>query len=390
MMGSAPARRPRAVPPPSVAVARSDADAPSIRSALPSDNRALIELAAACPMAGDVGLLVDRGPDFFAMNRLEGEWWEVAVAGADPGEIAGCVALSRRAVYLHGRPAETFYAGDLKVHPSRRGGEAADALERWVAARASEEDPERLLFLTVLKGNASMEKRLPGPRGLPRLDPFATIRSHAIPLLHGRGRSDDLRISRAGPRDVEPMAELWARVAPERQLAPVMAADALARWVAAAPGLDLWDYLVARDASGRIQGFVAFWDQSSMKTLRVTRYSPRMRIVRRAINAVAGPLGATPVPPAGEPLRVRTAVHLCVPSSRPDVLRALVLDAYARCRGKEALLLVGLDPRDPLTAGLANLWSQPTDVHVCATSGAGRYRGPRLDERPVHYEIALV
>ncbi|MBW3552800.1 MAG: hypothetical protein KY466_04770 [Gemmatimonadetes bacterium] len=361
-----------------------------LRTALPADNRALIALAAACPMEGDIGLRVDRAPDFFALNRLEGDAWEVAVVESPAEEIAGCVALSRRTAYVHGRAAPTFYTGDLKVHPSRRGGEAADALERWVAASAARTDPERPILLTVLKGNAAMEKRMPGPRGLPRLEPFATVRSHAVPLLLPRRRDDDLRITLAGPRDLDPMMALWGRVAPERQLAPVLDPDALGRWIADAPGLELRDYLLARDRGGTLQGFVAFWDQAPLKTLRVTSYSRRMALVRGAINLGARGIGAATVPPVGEPLRARTAVHLCVPAGRPDVLRALVLEAYGRFRGRYALLLVGLDIRDPLRAALAGLWSQPTDIHACVTAGTGRYRGPRLDERPLHYEIALV
>lgn len=361
-----------------------------VRPAAPADNAALIGLAAACPMDGDIGLRVDRAPDFFALNRLEGESWEVAVAGDAGGDVVGCVALSARTAWVNGALAPTFYAGDLKVHPDRRGGEAADALERWVVETASETDPDRLLMLTILKGNRSMEKRMPGPRGLPVLERFATIRSHAIPLLHPRPRRDDLRIAAAGPRDVDAMTELWARVAPGRQLAPALDAAGLAAWIAEAPGLDLADYLLARDRAGRPLGFAGFWDQSPLKTLRVTSYSRRMALVRTAVNAAARVMDAAPVPPVGSPLRCRTAVHVCVPADRPDVLRALVLEAYARCRGRYAVLLLGLDHRDPLNEAVRGLWSQTTDVHACVTSGRGRYTGPRLDGRPLHYEIALV
>ena len=44
-----------------------------IRDAQVSDNEGLIALAAACPMVGDISLRIDRGPRFFALNRLEGE-----------------------------------------------------------------------------------------------------------------------------------------------------------------------------------------------------------------------------------------------------------------------------------------------------------------------------
>ena len=45
-----------------------------------ADNAALVALAAACPMRGDMTMCIDRAPDFFALARLEGERWRVGVA----------------------------------------------------------------------------------------------------------------------------------------------------------------------------------------------------------------------------------------------------------------------------------------------------------------------
>jgi len=42
-----------------------------VRDADASDNAALVRLAAACPMRGDLTLCMDREPDFFALARLE-------------------------------------------------------------------------------------------------------------------------------------------------------------------------------------------------------------------------------------------------------------------------------------------------------------------------------
>jgi hypothetical protein len=239
-----------------------------------------------------------------------------------------------------------------------------------------------------------MERRTDGRGLVPALRRFATLRAHAVPLLRrrvGRGGLPAVRVRRATPADVAEMADLWARVAPGRNFAPVLDADALARWVDAAPGLTLHDYLVALDRGGRIAGFVAFWDQSAFKQLRVVAYSPRLAAFRVAFNALAPAIGATRLPPAGDPLRCRTAVHLCVPSGEAGVLRALLLHAHDELRGGGySFFTVGLDLRDPLTRALAGLWAQPTDVHAYATTAAGSYAGPPLDDRPFHHEIALV
>lgn len=75
-----------------------------VREAHPDDNPALLALAEACPMQGDIGLCVSRRPDFFALNRLEGERWQVGVVDGPDGIPVGCVAVARRHVFLTAAP----------------------------------------------------------------------------------------------------------------------------------------------------------------------------------------------------------------------------------------------------------------------------------------------
>src|SRR5688572_1769420 len=101
----------------------------TVRDAKPSDNDALVAVAAACSMAGAIELRMDRAPDFFALNRLEGAIWRLAVAEREE-EIVGCICFSERECYLGGRVQRTGYVGDLKVHPDHRDSVIADALSR--------------------------------------------------------------------------------------------------------------------------------------------------------------------------------------------------------------------------------------------------------------------
>ena len=366
------------------------------RDAVPGDNAALVALSSACAMTGDVGLCVDRAPDFFALNRLEGDRWRVGVAtvGKEAAEdVAGCIAVAERMAYVRGAPMRVGWVSDFKVHPRHRGGPVADALTRWASAtgRALLGRDDAPLTMTILAGNVPMERRAAGQRGLPVLAPFADLDAWAVPLLwRRRTLVDGVRVARASERDVEEMAALWARVAPGRQFAPVLDAPSLAAWVSAAPGLALSDYLIARGRDGRIAGFLALWDQSSFKQLRVTSYSRRLAAVRAALNAVGPLAGAAPLPPAGEPLRTVSALHVCVPGDAAAVLRALLLAAHDALRGRDyAFFTVGLDARDPLRVALRGLWAQPTVVRAYVTTPAGCYAGPRLDALPLHHEVAL-
>lgn len=367
---------------------------PLVRRATPDDNAALIELAAACPMEGDLALRIDRAPDFFALNRLQGGRWAVGVVDHEDERPIACVATAERRAWVHGRPATIVYAGDLKVHPAHRNTRAADALERFVAEVAREAAGDATpVLLTVLAGNSAMERRTTGPRGLPRLHRFATLHSFAIPLLWQRRpeAETELRVSSATDADIEEMADLWGRVAPNRQFATAFGAEELRRWIADAPGLCIDDYLLARDHSGRLIAFVGLWDQRALKTLSVLRYSPALSALRYVVGAIAPFVGATPPPPIGQPLHFASAVHLCVPADRPDAMRALVVSAY-RClhRTDRVFMNVTLDARDPLTEAMQGLMATPTVIHAYATHPCGMWRGGALDDRPLHFETALV
>lgn len=365
-----------------------------VRQATPADNAALIDLAARCPMRGSIGLRIDRDPDFFALHRLEGSASRVWVTEHEDDGIVGCVAAAPRDVWLQGHPTTVVYAGDFKVHPAHRGSCVADVLQRTVldAARdAGDGDP--LIHFTVLDGNRAMERRLHGPRGLPRMHRVATLATYSIPLLwpRTRDRSSAPHIESASTHDLEAMAALWARMAPGREFAPRFDADTLHAWIRAAPSLSLEQYLVARDARGNVTGFLAWWDQRTMKTLRVVTHSVMSALVSELLRAASPMLGSAPPPRRGEPLHVATVLHACVPSDRPGILRALLLEAYRRARGADRVLLnITLDVRDPLGSALHGLLATRTTIGAYAMSESDRWARPRFGARPVHFEAVFV
>ncbi|HKO15699.1 MAG TPA: hypothetical protein VJU87_05640 [Gemmatimonadaceae bacterium] len=363
-----------------------------VREAVPEDDAALRAIAASCPMEGDITLCVTRDPGFFQLNRLEGRQWRVGVAEVD-NRVVGCVMAATRSTYLGGVERLTLYAGDLKVDAATRGAGVADALSKWVQRALREMGgADAPIVLTILAGNSAMERRTSGRGGMPTFARFATVRAFNIPLLFPRAFTDDrLRVSTARRADMADMAELWHRVAPTRQLAPVLTSATLERLLSSAPGLDISDYRLARDESGRLVGFLAWWDQMPLKQMRVLRYSPRVRLARAMLNGAAAVTRGVPLPDVGELLRYCTAFNVCVPGEAPEVLRALVRASYAELRAaRYSFATIGLDVRDPLCAALGGLFAQPTDVHAYVCTAGGAYTGPSLADRPLHYEIALV
>lgn len=360
-----------------------------IRAAQPADNAGLVALAAASPMEAGLTICVRRDPDFFALNRLEGDRWEVAVAVAPGGAIVGCIGVAERRAFVRGGSRRSAYIGDLKVHPAHRGRGVGDQLSRYARTVCREMGEAVPCLLTALAGNRPIERRVSGPRGLPQLQRFATVRSYAIPLFLprlGAGPGPYI-VRRARAEDLEEMGCVWRVVARERQFAPVRDPADLP------PGLLIDNYWVAHRAGAgrRLAGFFALWDQDSFKRTYVMRYSARLGALRRMLN-VAAPLFSAPrMPDAGAALRQLAAFQIAVPANEPAALRALLETAYVEARrSKYVLISLGLDVRDPLSRALEGLTAIPTNLHAYVTTPTGSYRGPDLGDRPLHFETALV
>lgn len=358
------------------------------RAARPDDNTSLVSLAAASPMEAELTICVRRDPDFFALNRLEGDRWEVGVVAGPAGDVVGCIGVAERLAFVHGVARRTAYLGDLKVHPDHRGCGVGDQLSRyaWTVCREIGEDV--VCLLTALAGNRGIERRVSGPRGLPQLRRFATVHSYAIPLFFPRSGTarGQYTVRRAREADLDEMGCIWRVVARERQFAPIRdAADLPA-------GLAIDNYLLAhRAGTGRLAGFLALWDQDFFKRTCVMRYSTRLGALRRVLNAAAPLFSAPRLPEPGAALRHLAAFQIAVPGSEPAALRALLERGYVEARrAGYVLITVGLDARDPLSGALHGLMAIPTTLHAYVTTPAGAYRGPELGDRPLHFETALV
>jgi len=362
----------------------------SIRPADDRDNAALCALARACPMVGEVTVCVHREPRFLALDALLGDPWQVLIAEAD-GLLVGTVAWAVRDAFVNGHRRPTGYVGDLKVHPAVRRSGVGAALALAVRDELRRIDPDLPVLLTALRGNVPVS-RLAHVGGRGRLAvPYAAVRVHAIPLLARRQVPSvpGFAVLEAGPSDIDGLVDFWASIGPDRQFRACQDPEGLAAAPDGAPGLDRSSYLVARGADGRIVACAAIWDQHRLKTTRILRYGGALRWLRSGFNLVAPMLGAPRLPGPGGALRVLQAFNVGATSAA--ALRAVVVEALHRYAGRGyALLMMGLDRTDPLTAALAGLWAQPTEVDAFVAV-PGRLGGCRsLDGRPLHYETALV
>jgi hypothetical protein len=362
-----------------------------VRDAVAADNAGLRALARACPMDGDIGLCVDRSPDFFRLCGIGNAGFRVGVIDGADGTPLGCATVAERHVWLDGHPARLAYACDLKVHPTARGTDAAPRLVRWVVERSRDIVGNiGPVLLNVLSGNLAMERLCTGGRGLPKVDRFATLRAYAVPIFRRRVKPSALRVQVATGAEHSELQALWTQHAPARQLAPLLPVGLELGSQPGGEGFTTPRHFIARNAAGRAVGFLGVWDERAVKQLRVTGYSLRLGAARAVVNVLAPLLGAERLPRKGAALASGTVVDLCVPKDAPDVLRALLLEANRNAVGSGlGFLTIGLDVRDPLCGALRGLHAQATDFSACISAPSGRYQGSPLNDRLVHFEPAL-
>jgi len=363
-----------------------------IRPANTSDNAALLRVFAECGMTAATSLTTLRDPDFFSLARLQGNPVDVGIAESSVGGVIGCIAVVRRRVWLAGSLREAAFIQDLRVRTSHRRQGVGDALLQWARCRTAETlGRTGIAIAASLSGNHDIERRITGPRQQPVLTNAGSIRLHTILAAAVPGPNGHAQLIRsARPGDEEMLAGLWARVAPERELAPVLDRVELSRIIGSHSGLSLHDFLVIEE-DGEPVAFLALWDQGSLRATRVDRYAPGAALIR-ALYQLSRRLHHGPaLPREGELLRAPTVLYPCVPPDRPDLLRHLLRAAAGRCRTRGyPALTIGLDRDDPLDASLRGIPTVRTVVRIYLTSPEGAYAGPALTAgRPLHFEPAF-
>lgn len=115
----------------------------TIRPATPQDNDALIRCELESPLElGPITLRFDRGPDYFAQERLR-EHTVIMVAEED-GRIAGIMGGAYHPALIGGRPRTMLYVHQGRIPPSHQrrgiGGALAQAVSRWAQERGARVD----------------------------------------------------------------------------------------------------------------------------------------------------------------------------------------------------------------------------------------------------------
>lgn len=359
-----------------------------------TDEPALRRLLRATPLPGEISVTLEREPCINHANGVEGERTQILVArGATDEAVVGMAARTVLTCFVNGKPTRVGYLGQLRILPRYQGRPAL--LKRGYAAlRELHSDGAAPYYLTTIVADNRPARRVleAGLKGFPvyrYCDDFLSL----MLSTHRRRQCNvpGLTVSRAGPQDLDGIAECLGRNAQRFQFSPQWTAMDI-RSAERARGLCPGDFLVARRGI-EVVGCAACWDQREFKQVVVHAYSPRLKLARPLWNAVAPLLGSPRLPRPGSGVAFAYLSHLAVDNDDREVFEALLLSGIqeAASRGLGYLTL-GLAERNPLTPVAIARFSpriyRSRAYLVYWPDGASAVQ--EVDSRPMHLEAAIL
>ncbi len=355
-----------------------------IREAEPSDNERLIGLARECPMRGIVTLYVDRAPDFFFLNRLQGDEWRVYVA-EENGELIGSLSVAYRQAFVEGRPCRIAYLSDVKILPKYRGSTVAYRLlaAMFDAERSNDFD---YFVCSALEGNTTVTTLFQGRTGFPSLHPVGVV--HVVNNIPTRlpGRNNRTKVRRAADGDVEKIVVLLNKFHRSQQFAPVFSPDSFLSMIRTSTGLSLNDYFLVEEGDS-ISAVASCWDQAASKRLVIERHSATTQALVLA-SRIGSAFGIIPrLPGPHQPLRVLQVRHVAFAERNKEAARGPI--SFLLDRGEREgyhIVQIALSHED---VGLLP-HSLRVSVSLQVFCGSLRHDVKKLNGQRVYEDVCLV
>jgi ribosomal protein S18 acetylase RimI-like enzyme len=310
------------------------------RAATTEDNLKLIQLTATSAMAGDIGLRIDRKPDFFALLEMRGET-KVFVAEENE-QIIGAICVSLSNVYVGGEIFPLQYIGDFKVAERYRhqgiGLKLCNEMAEYVISQNSD-----LAFLNVSKGNT---KPLSFFKNRPNVPDFDNIGIFNIYQIIGkRIAASSHKYSIEETKLTDDVLQFFNSHYSNYELAPVLTQE----------NFNSTSIFIIRE-SERIIAAMTIVDTMSVKQNVVTALSWKFKFALKVINIFAGVSGFSKMPELNQPVKMLYIKYLAVESNRKLLVKLFV--NYARnlaFKKSYSYVSIGLHEKDKLKDCLSRL-----------------------------------
>ncbi len=310
------------------------------RIATNDDNLKLLQLTSSSPMAGNIGLRIDRNPDFFALLKLRGDT-KIFVAEVND-KIIGSICVSLLKVYVGGEIYPLQYIGDFKVADQYRkqgiGLKLCNEMADYVISQNSD-----LAFLNVSLGNS---KPLSFFKNRPHVSDFDNIGIFKIYQIIGKRMKPKVhKYSIEETLLNDDIVQFFNSHYINYQLGTVITEEKF----------NASNIFIIREGE-KIIAAMSLIDTMPVKQNVITALSWKLKLVLKLINAFSSLAGLSKMPLLNEPVKMLYIKYLAVESNNRQLVKLLV--NYARNLVFEksySYVSIGLHEKDKFNDCLSGL-----------------------------------
>lgn len=330
-----------------------------IEKATENDNSGICRLCE-IPMAGFISLVMERAPDYFVGAKIQNQQVAVYVCKkvAD-NSVVGLFSIGRRNVFINGTPTWVYYFSDLRIHPDFQKSMLLIRMCKFIREHEIVEEnglghtvvfsENKIMTDLIARGNDELLKKL----SLPKYSIQGKYCSYMISLSKRRKkRTSNLLIRKAQLNDVNKMQKFFNMEAKKKQWYPCYEFSKLTDDYY--QDIHIEDFYLAFNGDNLV-GITGTWDQKNFKQTKVFSYSPMLKKLRPAINALSAITGGFKLPPEGGKLNYFTLHSIVTKNNEMGIFCDLVNQIYWDNYGKSFdYFLCGLDNEDSLNKAFDN------------------------------------
>ncbi len=378
-----------------------------VRPVRPEDNKQLIKLSLSAPMLGNVGVCIDRSPDYFAYYNqfgpchndisipdidTEKDYGWVAACVEDNGEIIGVVATASKPVMYEGRVLRAVFPSDARIAPRYQSKGVLKKLikyfsKNWISA------PADVVIGYIIKGNYRAEKGFKeGASEVVTGVPVGDF--HMVQLsMYRPYKNSKIKIERANENDIPEVVDILKAFYSDYHFSPVFNIDSWNRMVERTIGYSMNDFRIVRE-NGKIQALIGLWDQKQVRKVIATNFPARIKwgiwlawLLRFFMKS--------PIPPkVSVPQSSMYIKHIAHRPGKSDLLNGMMrnITNEVRIEGGHNYIWGAFFQSDPLYSIFDNM--QITDIRsgqYYSPWNSGWYKTPHeIESKPCFADFSMV
>lgn len=333
-----------------------------------SCNQQMLSIAAESPIrANGMEICFDKSPDIFAISRMKFSQTEHLGFFAD-GVLKGFGSLGFFEANVRGRSENVFTVYNFYILPEARGKKFPQLAMREFMSMVRGKANYGIGI--TLKGNKPAESYVGRYIGdwMPQTRFIDDWVVNSILVAFPKKNETGYIVRNATMEDVPQMVELLNGESRQRDFASTTNEEKFISNLHKRK-LQIENYFVATDKTGRMKGVCLAWDCSSFRRTKVQHFSPQFypSLVMYKILGKVFPMATFPA--EGENFYELTITDYAVAERSPSIMHALLAEIYHRNRNRKYHFLTwGSCGSDPLLKAVKGFWHKEVRSHIIFTS----------------------